>query len=91
MIDISSATLYSNFTDTFVNSSVTWGQNFTVRVNFTVSTDGVIYTPIEPPATVTYYVKTLGNTLLLSGSMDEKGNGIYEKTLSSIALIRFRK
>ena len=65
---------------------VTWGNNFSVRINFTLTDDNWASSlPVTLPATVTCYVKSTGpsSTIVSVKSMVFEGNGMFNTTFNS--------
>ncbi|MCJ7648522.1 MAG: hypothetical protein MUP85_07910, partial [Candidatus Lokiarchaeota archaeon] len=80
----------SAFSDTEGDQTVIWGENMHFQVNFTVSEDGgVSWNPLTGSATVTYYIKTLSNIILDSGTMTPPTlpDGIYSLIYNSSKLV----
>jgi len=81
-----------NFLSEFRNQnwdiSADWGDIMSFSVNYTISSDGgSTYSAITNPDYVIYNVRRVGySTVLLSGDMNDQGNGNYSITLDSGAL-----
>ncbi len=78
----------SEFRNQTWDTSTDWGDNMSFEVNYTISSDGGnSWSAISSPDYAIYKVRKVGfSSILLSGDMDDQGNGNYSITLNSGSL-----
>ncbi|KKM15233.1 hypothetical protein LCGC14_1698130, partial [marine sediment metagenome] len=79
----------SKFDNIEIVDTVIWGNNFSIRVNFTLTNDNWVNSEqVTLPATVTCYIKSTGpsSTIVIVKSMVFEGNGIFNTTINSSLL-----
>ncbi len=79
----------SKLSNVLIVDTVTWGNNFSIHVNFSLTSDNWVSSQqVTLPATVTYYIKSTGpsSIIVLEKSMTFEGDGIFNTTINSTAL-----